>query len=276
MIDFGLRDRVIAITGGGSGIGRQTALLAAAGGARLAICDADPVAAETVRDEIRASGAEAIAIELDVRDAARTRSGVIAIERDLGPIDGLVAAAGISRPGRAEDLDEAVWANVIGVNLTGVFLTCQTVGRGMIERGAGSIVAIASGDALGGHAGRAPYCASKFGVVGLVQTLAIEWGRHGVRVNATAPGGVDTPMLRGGVPQAFIEGVMIDRTPAGRLSTALDQACACLFLLSEASQFINGVLLPVDGGATAGYLTHRNGEDYASNAMLAAKLYAAG
>jgi NAD(P)-dependent dehydrogenase (short-subunit alcohol dehydrogenase family) len=201
---------------------------------------------------------------------------VIAIEAGLGPIDGLVAAAGISRPGRAEELDEAVWASVIHVNLTGVFLSCQAVGRGMISRGAGSIVAIASGDALGGHAGRAPYCASKFGVVGLVQTLAIEWGRHGVRINATAPGGVDTPMLRRGVPQDFIDGVMIDRTPAGRLSTALDQARACLFLLSDASRFINGVLLPVDGGATAGYLTHLNGEDYASNAMLAAKSYTAG
>jgi NAD(P)-dependent dehydrogenase (short-subunit alcohol dehydrogenase family) len=275
MIDFGLRDRTIAVTGGGSGIGRQTALLAAAEGARLAICDADPARAEKVRDEIRVAGGEAIAIDLDVRNASRTRECVLAIEAGLGPIDGLVAAAGISRPGRAEDLDEAVWADIIAVNLTGVFLTCQAVGRGMIARGGGSIVAIASGDALGGHAGRAPYCASKSGVVGLVQTLAIEWGRHGVRVNATAPGGVDTPMLRGGVPQDFIDGVMIDRTPARRLSTALDQARACLFLLSEASRFINGVLLPVDGGATAGYLTHRNGEDYASNAMLAAKSYVA-
>lgn len=116
-------------------------------------------------------------------------------------------------------------------------------------------------------------CASKYGVVGLVQTLAIEWGRHGVRVNATAPGAVDTPLLRGGVPPDFIEDVMIDRTPMRRLASAEDQAMGCLFLLSDAARFINGAVLPVDGGATAGYLTRWSGADYASNTLASKGVY---
>ena len=272
MVDFGLRDRVIVITGGGSGIGRQTALLAARAGAKVAICDANVEAARLVMEEM-ARPDDTLAMQVDVRDAKGLEDAVGQIEAQLGAIDGLVAAAGISRPARAEDIAESIWTEVIAVNLTGVFLTCQAVGRRMLSRKTGAIVNIASGDALGGHAGRAHYCASKFGVVGLTQTLAIEWGSRGVRVNATAPGGVDTPLLRRGVPASFIDGVMVDRTPAARLSTALDQANACLFLLSDAAQFINGTVLPVDGGATAGYLTRWHGEDYASNAMAAANAY---
>lgn len=273
MLDFGLKGRVIMITGGGSGIGRDTALLAASSGALVAVCDSNGEAAERVGAEVRNVGAEALPVVFDVTDGTATNEGVASIERTLGPIAGLVAAAGISRPQRAEDLPEPVWNNVISVNLTGVFLTCQAVGRRMIARKAGAIVNIASGDALGGHAGRAHYAASKFGVVGLTQSLAIEWGRHGVRVNATAPGGVDTPMLRAGVPADFIDGVMVDRTPMARLSTALDQARANLFLLSDAASFISGAVLPVDGGFSSGYLTHWNGADYASNALLNANAY---
>jgi len=193
MQNFGLKGRVVMITGGGSGIGRATALAAAADGAHVAVCDVNGEAAAAVASEARSAGVKAVDAPFDVTDGAATREAIARIETSLGLIDGLVAAAGISRPGRAESLTEEVWSKVIAVNLTGVFLTCQAVGRGMIERKTGAIVAIASGDALGGHAGRAHYCASKYGVVGLSQTLAIEWGRHGVRVNAVAPGGVDTP-----------------------------------------------------------------------------------
>lgn len=274
MFDFGLAGKVVMITGAGSGIGRQTALLAAEGKARVVVCDANGDGAQTVCGEIRSAGGDAMAAVFDVTDRDLTEASVEDVESGFGPIEGLVAAAGISRPDRAEDLSLDMWNTVIAVNLTGVFLSCQAVGRRMIDRGRGAIVAIASGDALGGHPGRAHYCASKYGVVGLVQTLAIEWGRHGVRVNATAPGAVDTPLLRGGVPTDFIEDVMVDRTPMGRLASAQDQARGCLFLLSEAAGFVNGVVLPVDGGATAGYLTRWKGSDYASNALVARGVYA--
>lgn len=261
------------VTGGGSGIGRQTALMAAEQGAHVAVCDVNAAGADRVCEDILKTGGRARAFAFDVTDIDATENAVDEIEAVFGPISGLVAAAGISRPSLAEAMPIETWSNVIAVNLTGVFLSCQAVGRRMIPRGAGSIVAIASANALGGHPGRAHYCASKYGVVGLVKTLAIEWGRHGVRVNATAPGAVETPMLRNGLPAAFIDQVMMDRTPMKRLATATDQALACLFLLSKAASFVNGILLPVDGGATGGYLTHRNGADYSSNALAAAGAY---
>jgi NAD(P)-dependent dehydrogenase (short-subunit alcohol dehydrogenase family) len=273
MNNYGLREQVIMVTGGGSGIGRQIALLAAQDGAKIAVCDMNGDAATSVCDEARAMGADALPVVFNVTNGSATRDAVAEIEATLGPIFGLAVAAGISRPSRAEAIPEEVWNEVIAVNLTGAFLTCQAAGSRMIARRRGSIVTIASGDALGGHAGRAHYCASKYGLVGLTQTLSIEWGRHGVRVNAIAPGGVDTPMLRNGVPNDFIEEVMIDRTPMARLSAAPDHARVCLFLLSESAGFVNGVVLPVDGGATAGYLTRWNGADFASNAMLKSGAY---
>lgn len=273
-LNFGLQDRVVMITGGGSGIGRASAMMAAAEGAKVAVCDVDADAAQRAVAAILATGGTAIDAVFNVTDGDGVRDAVARIEQTLGPINGLVAAAGISRPGRAETLGIDIWNLVISVNLTGVFLCCQVVGNRMIERGAGAIVTIASGDAFGGHAGRVHYCASKYGVVGLTKTLAIEWGRHGVRVNAVAPGGVDTPMLRAGVPADVVDGVMIDRTPLERLATAEDQACASLFLLSDGSSFINGTVLPVDGGFTAGYLTRWSGADYASTALLKQGAYA--
>lgn len=222
---------------------------------------------------MRAEGVRALALPLDVTDEVALEEAGARVRAELGVPDGLIASAGISRAEAAEDLSDEIWDAVIGVNLTGVFLACQTIGRQMISRGRGSIVTIASLDALGGHAGRAHYCASKHGVVGLTMTLALEWGRLGVRVNAVA-GAVDTPLLRGGVPAEFIDGVLLDRTPLARLSTAEDQAMACLFLLSDAAAYVNGaVLLPVDGGISTGCFTRWNGADYASNVLLARGVY---
>jgi NAD(P)-dependent dehydrogenase (short-subunit alcohol dehydrogenase family) len=270
MVNFGLSGRVVMVTGGGSGIGRATALLAAAEGARVAILDSNADAAEAVAAEV--SG---IAVVLDVRDGSAVRAAVARTERELGPVDGLVAAAGISRAEPAETMPEEVWQDVIGTNLTGAFLCAQAVGGGMIERRRGAIVTVASSDAFGGHAGRAHYCASKFGLIGLTRTLAIEWGRHGVRVNAVAPGAVDTPLLHRGVPADQIEQVLRDRTPLARLASAEDQARASLFLLSDAAAYVTGAMLPVDGGLTSGFFTRWNGADYASTALLQRGIYEA-
>jgi NAD(P)-dependent dehydrogenase (short-subunit alcohol dehydrogenase family) len=251
MIDFGMRDRVVLVTGAGSGIGREVAGRVAAGGGRVAVVDLNEADADRVVAEIKEAGGTAAAFSADVRSEADITAAVTRAEELLGPLDGVVACAGISRPGPAEDMTLEAWSQVVDTNLTGAFLTARVAGSRLLGRG-GSMVLVSSVDGMGGHAGRVHYTASKFGLSGITKSLAIEWGRRGVRVNAVAPGPVDTPLLRAiHSDEALAAGILV-RTPLGRLATPADQANAILFLLSDAAAFVTGVLLPVDGGLTAG------------------------
>jgi NAD(P)-dependent dehydrogenase (short-subunit alcohol dehydrogenase family) len=272
MIDYGLAGRVVAITGGASGIGRAAALLLAKGGAHVAIIDQRDDDIAIVLDEVRSLGAKASGVAADVRDAAATRAAVVRFKHDLGPVDGLFACAGISRTAPAEAIDETDFQDVVDVNLKGLFLTCREFGSGMIDRGRGSIVVIGSVDGLGGHAGRLHYVSSKHGVSGLAKNLAIEWGRHGVRVNCIAPGFVDTPLLRRNMPAAFVDAV-IDRTPLGRMAQPEEVASVALMLLSDACSFLSGAVIPIDGALTSGFFTKKQGGDYSSMKLLEAGVY---
>lgn len=270
---LGLVDRIVLVTGGASGIGRECVLALARDGALVAIADTNRDGAEAVADEVRALGHRAYGCSFDVRDAAATEATVATVEDELGPIDGLITAAGISRPFLATDMPAEIWEAVIGVNLTGTFYSCQAVGRRMVSRGRGAIVTIGSTSSLGGQAARANYCASKAGVVGLTRDLAIEWGSYGVRINAVGPSATDTPMIRNGLPATFVERVMEDRTPLGRLCRPEEIANVCLFLLSDLASYMTGALVMADGGVTAGFFTHRNGRDLSSSALLAKGVY---
>jgi NAD(P)-dependent dehydrogenase (short-subunit alcohol dehydrogenase family) len=264
---------VIFITGGGSGIGRAIGIEAARGGAKVAVVDAVAERAEQVAIELRELGAEATAETMDVRDPAACEATVALVEQTLGAIDGMVACAGISPPSAAHVMPDEIWTRCLDVNLSGMFRSVQPVGRRMVERKRGAIVTIASIDGLGGHAGRAHYSASKHGVIGLTRALAIEWGRFGVRVNAVAPGVVDTPLLKANIPPDHLQYAMVDRNPLGRLCRPQEQAGPTLFLLSDAASYVTGSVMTVDGGSSAGFFTRWNGADLGSRALMEAGAY---
>jgi NAD(P)-dependent dehydrogenase (short-subunit alcohol dehydrogenase family) len=259
----GFDRRNFLITGAARGIGEAVARRLAADGAGIAAADLDAEGLLALEEALRSAGARVFARPLDTRDGAATDAFVADAVAKLGRLDGAAPCAGIARAAPAETMDDATFESVLGVNLTGVFYTCRAVGRVLLEQGRGAIVTIASITAKGGQPGRANYAASKWGLVGLTKTLAVEWGHRGVRVNAVAPNGVDTPMIRDGIPEDFLADVMLDRTPLGRLARPEEIAAAVAFLLSDEAAYVNGAVLEVDGGLTAGFMTHRHGADLA-------------
>ena len=259
--------KAFLVTGAARGIGEAVVRRLASEGADIAAADLDVAGLAVLAADLTAKGTRIVTAAFDTRDSAATDAFVAEALAHLGRLDGAVPSAGIARSARAEEMSDAAFADVLGINLTGVFYTCRAVGRVLLAEGAGAIVNLASITAKGGQPGRANYAASKWGLAGLTKSLAVEWGHRGVRVNAVAPNGVDTPMIRDGIPAAFLDGVMLDRTPLGRLATPEEIAGVIAFLLSADAAYINGAVLEVDGGLTAGFLTHHHGADFASKTI---------
>ncbi|MEI7642760.1 MAG: 3-oxoacyl-ACP reductase FabG [Chloroflexales bacterium] len=241
-----LANKVAVITGGGQGIGRQTALTFAREGARVVVADINMSAAQAVADEIEQADGHARAIFLD---AGRTESIEVAMRSANewgGRLDILVNNAGITRDARMQKMTEDQWDAVIGVNLKGVWLCSKYAAPYMIAHGGGAILNAASVVALYGNFGQSNYVAAKAGVIGLTKTWARELGPSGIRVNAIAPGFIQTDMIAS-VPEKVIES-MKERTPMRRIGYAEDIANAYLFLASDEASFITGTVISVDGG----------------------------
>jgi NAD(P)-dependent dehydrogenase (short-subunit alcohol dehydrogenase family) len=249
-----LEGRVALVTGGASGIGRATATLFAERGASVMIADLDARAAATAASEISSeSDARVEAVGVDVSDPEQVAAMVSAAVAAFGRLDLAVNNAGT--PGTFAPLpDQRLedWQRTVAVNLTGTFLCVQAEVPAIIDAGGGAIVNVASAAGLIGFANLPAYVASKHGVVGLTKSVALEYARSGIRVNAVCPGNVHTPMLEGfvGGDQKALQG-MGKVTPVGRLARPSEIAEAILWLCSDAASFVTGHAMAVDGGVLA-------------------------
>lgn len=241
--------RVAVVTGAAGGIGAATARMLAARGAAVVIGDLDPRAAEVAR-QIDDDGGRAWFVPADVTDEGSLEALMDEAARRGGSVDVLVANAGIAeRKGPLHELDAQHWRTVLDVDLTGVALSLKHALRHMSEQGAGSVVAVSSILGLVGQAGSAPYSAAKAGVANLVRSAALGYAETGIRINAVAPGYIDTPLVAG--LDETVRARMLTRQPMGRLGEPAEVAEVICFLASEAAGFVTGAVWPVDGGYVA-------------------------
>ena len=249
MSEFDLTGKVAVVTGAGRGIGRAIADGLARHGATVVLTGRTEA---TLTDAATAIGATASVQVADVSreaDVLALRDSVVA---RLGRIDVVVNNAGINPIFRGIDrISLADWQSIIDINLTGTFLCCKHLGAVMVEQGDGSIINVSS---VAGHVGllrSVPYCASKGGVELLTRALALDWAKLGVRVNTLAPGWVDTDLTHGLLEHDTHGRRLLDHTPMGRFATPGDMVGAAVFLASDASAYMTGQSLLIDGGWTA-------------------------
>ncbi|MDP6100552.1 MAG: 3-oxoacyl-ACP reductase family protein [Dehalococcoidia bacterium] len=243
-------NRVAIVTGSGQGIGRAIALGMARAGAHLVIAERRPESAEAVAVEVRALGRKAISLPADVKQADQVAGIVAKTVGELGRIDVLVNNVGGGIRAPAMELEEKAWDLVMRMTLKTAFLGSQAVARHMKDHGGGAILNISSVEGLLSAPLMSPYAAAKAAIINLTRTLAAEWAQQGIRVNAIAPGFVETP----GVLQFLTPEMKAGRTsyiPMGRYGQPDDMVGAAVFLASDAAAYITGHTLVVDGGLTA-------------------------
>ena len=248
---FRLDGRLALVTGSSAGIGLAIARGLAQAGARVVLNGRNR---STLRDAaalLTLEGLEVHTQAFDVTDSAAIQDGVATIEERFGPLDILVNNAGMQRRGPLEDYSEQHWRELISTNLDSAFLVGQAVARAMIPRKRGRIINICSVQSELGRPNIAPYSASKGAVKMLTKGMAIDWGQHGINVNGLGPGYFKTELTDALVKDKQFSAWLIGRTPSRRWGNVEDLTGAAVFLASDASNFVNGHILYVDGGVTA-------------------------
>jgi len=247
---FDLEGKIAVVTGASRGLGKAMAIGLAKAGADVVVTDILDTS-ETV-SEIKKLNRKSLGLKIDVSNKSDVEAMVKDVLEKFGIIDILVNNAGVLRTGNAEVLDKKDWDKVIEVNLTGQFLCAQAVGREMIKQKMGSIINIASIAGLGGYASSVPYSASKAGVILMTKTLAVEWGKHNVRVNAICPGVFATDMTDSYLKDKQFTDMIKNKVPLGRSAKPDELVGTVVYLASKASEYMTGHALVIDGGWTAG------------------------
>jgi 3-oxoacyl-[acyl-carrier protein] reductase len=241
-----LQNKVALITGGAQGIGKIISEELVQNGAHVVLGDVNLEGAQATAEAINNNGGSASAVKIDVSNPAEVKQVFDSILKDKKPIDIMINNAGITRDGLMVLMKEADWDRVLNINLKGTFLCSQQAAKQMMKQKSGAIVNIASIVGVMGNFGQANYSASKAGVIGLTKTLAREVASRGIRVNAVAPGFIDTEMTQ--VLDESVRQKLIEQIPLAKLGLPEDVARCVAFLVSDRSSYITGQVINVNGG----------------------------
>jgi NAD(P)-dependent dehydrogenase (short-subunit alcohol dehydrogenase family) len=248
---FSCEGKIALVTGSAQGLGEEIALGLAHFGASLILTDiTDP---QKTAKRIEALGARCMAVEADISDENQVKALADSALSTYGKVDILVNNAGISQLSYTptEDLPSDEWDRIVQTNLRGTFLCCQKIGRQMIDGGGGAIVNIATTAGITGVPRAPAYCASKAGVILLTKSLALEWARYHIRVNAIAPHYLETELTRGLRESTKVYNSLIKQIPLQRFGKTSEVVGAVIFLCAEAASYVTGAVIPVDGGYLA-------------------------
>lgn len=248
---FDLTGRIALVTGSSAGVGLALARGLGRAGARVILNGRQPDRVAGAARILRDDGSSVFEMPFDVTDSKAVKTAIDQIENDIGPIDILINNAGMQRRGPLEDYPEEAWHELMTTNVDSVFYVSQAVARKMIPRGRGKIINICSVQSELGRPSIAPYTATKGAVKMLTKGMAIDWGKHGLQVNGIGPGYFKTELNQALVDDKAFSDWLIARTPSRRWGELEDLIGAAIFLASDASGFVNGQIIYVDGGVTA-------------------------